>query len=130
MTRGYTALGLMLLIIFPIITFVPELIVYGTLATKANSVVEQTIKEAEMTGGITPEVEEQYKKILKEYGLDDKGFSIKYDRIGKVAHRERFAVELKGSYTFKTFNLLGTGIGNFSLPIVSNDSGISEVWTR
>jgi len=128
--KGYMGLAFVLLMTFPIMVLIPDLIVYGTYSYKANTIVEQTTKEAEMQGGITQEVEEQYNKAMKRYGMDGKGFKISYDRTGKFEHRGRFEVELAGQYTFRAFNLLGTGVGQFTLPIVSKDSGVNEVWLR
>ncbi len=128
--RATVGVAFSLLLLIPIIVFIPDLIVYGTWNYKANAVVEQVTKEAEMVGGITPEVESRMQKSLKDFGLENKGFKATYDRTGQVEHRGRFTVTLKGEYTFKGFNLMGTGIGYFSLPVTSIDSGMSEVWIR
>lgn len=128
--RSPVGFAFILMLLLPIMVFIPDLIVYGTWNYKANAVVEQVTKEAEMVGGITPEVESRMQQSLKEYGLEGKGFTATYDRTGLVEHRGRFVVELKGKYTFKGFNIMGSKIGHFSLPITSIDSGMSEVWIR
>lgn len=128
--RGHIGLAFSLLLFFPVIVMVPDLIIYGTWAYKSNSIVEQVTKEAEMLGGITPEVENRFNEALADYGLTDKGFTIEYDRTGQLQYRDRFTVQLKADYTFTAFNLLGTGVGKFTLPITATDSGISEVWIR
>lgn len=128
--KGHIGLAFVLLLLFPVIVIIPDLTIYGTLAYKSNSVVEQVTKEIEMQGGITTEVEEVFQRILKEQGMTKKDFSIQYNRSGQIEHRGRFVVQFKGEYTFRAFNLLGTGIGNFTLPITSTDSGLSEVWIR
>lgn len=113
-----------------IIVFIPELIIYGHQTAKANDLVEQTTKHAEMVGGVTPEVENRFKESLVEYGLDPKVFSVSYSSKGMIGHRAKFTVKVEGSYKFRTFNILGTGIGNFTLGIFATDSGVSEVWVR
>lgn len=128
--RGPIGLAFFLLMTFSILVFIPDLIVYGTLNYKANAVVQNTTKEAEMQGGITQSVQDKYQEYLTKYGLDNKGFTISYSSTGLLQQKEHFSIELKGEYTFKAFNLLGTGIGNFTLPISSYDSGISQVWLR
>jgi len=128
--RGYVGLAFILLILFPVILFIPELVVYGVQTTKANDLVEQTTKQAELVGGITPEVQQRFEESLKQYGLDSEKFAVSYSNVGMVEHRGKFVVQVKGSYTFRTFNFLGTGVGKFSLPITATDSGVSEVWIR
>lgn len=128
--RGAVGLAFFLMLSMVIMVFIPDLIVYGTLSYKANAVVEQTTKEAEMQGGITTSVKSFHQQIVEDYGMDDKGFNVVYSNNGPVQHRGRFTVEYNGEYTFRSFNLLGTGIGQFTLPITAKDSGISEVWQR
>ncbi|MEQ2529120.1 DUF4320 family protein [Bacillaceae bacterium CLA-AA-H227] len=128
--RGAVGIAFFLLISFSIMVFIPDIIVYGTWTYKANSIVEKVTKEAEIQGGVTPSVEAHYNQIIKDYGMEDKGFTVKYSQKGQIQHQGRFTVEFEGAYTFRSFNLLGTGIGNFTLPIKANDSGRSEVWYR
>lgn len=128
--KGIIASGFFMLITFSFIVFVPDLIVYGTLTYKANAVVEKTTKEAEMQGGVTTSVEEEFQKIMSKYGMQDKDFKVAYDRKGTIEHRGHFEVRLQGEHTFRAFNLLGTGVGTFTLPITAVDSGVSEVWYR
>ncbi len=128
--NNYVSYGFIILLLLPFILFVPELTIYGVQSVKANNVIEDVTKYAEMSGGITPEVETMYTNRLIEIGLDPNNFSISYSKKGRLQHQEKFTVQLKGSFTFKTFNVLGTGIGNFKAPISAIDSGISEVWIR
>ncbi|CAI6330749.1 DUF4320 family protein [Bacillus subtilis] len=128
--RGAVGLAFFFLMTMAIMVFIPDLIVYGTLSYKANTVVAKTTKEAEMQGGFTPTVEKRYQELMKEYGLDDKGMTVSYNKKGEVQYNEQVQVQIKGEYTFKSFNLLGTGVGQFKLPIESSDSGVSEVWYR
>ncbi|MGG1021165.1 DUF4320 family protein [Bacillus paralicheniformis] len=128
--RGAVGWAFFFLMSMSVMVFIPDLIVYGTLSYKANTVVAKTTKEAEMQGGITASVENRYKELLKEYGLDDKGFKVSYNKKGEIQYNDPVKVEIEGEYTFKSFNLLGTGVGQFKLPIRSSDSGHSEVWYR
>lgn len=130
MGRGHIGLAFVLLCLFPVIVFIPDLTIYGVQSYKSNSIVEQVTKEIEMQGGVTTEVEQVFQRVLKENGMSDKGFTIEYNRTGQIEHRGRFVVQFKGEYTFRAFNLLGTGKGKFTLPITSTDSGLSEVWIR
>ncbi|MGC7930650.1 MULTISPECIES: DUF4320 family protein [Lysinibacillus] len=128
--NSYIGAAFVLLILFPFAVFLPELSVYGVQSTKANNVTEQTTKHAELMGGITPEVKARFQETLGESGLNPANFHITYSTEGKVQHKEKFSVKVTGTFTFKTFNVLGTGIGNIKVPISSLDSGVSEVWIR
>ena len=128
--RGTVGIAFVLLMLFPVITFIPELIIYGVQAVKANDLVEQTTKHAELVGGITPEVQQRFEEALEEKKLNPDLFKVSYSTNGMVDHRGKFVGQVKGSYTFRAFNLLGTGIGNVTLPITATDSGVSEVWIR
>lgn len=128
--KNYISYALILISLFPFFLLIPDLVIYGTQAYKANGIVEQVTKEAEMVGGFTASVDERYEEALSQYGLEDKGFSVHYSDTGLVEHKGKFVVQVRGSYTFQAFNLLGTGIGHFTLPIVATDSGVSEVWIR
>lgn len=128
--KGYISFAFFLLLALPLVVLVPDLIVYGTLNYKASSVVAQVTKEAEMMGGITTPVQDRADELIEQYGLDGQNMNLSYSSTGKVNYRGRFSVELSGSYTFKSFNLLGTGIGEFTLPIKQGDTGFSEVWVR
>lgn len=126
--RGAVGMAFFLLMSMSIMVFVPDLIVYGTWAYKANAVVEQVTKEGEMKGGITPDVQSFQRQMERDYNLDGKGFTVTYSTESTVHYREKFVVEYEGAYTFRAFNLLGTGIGTFTLPIHAKDTGLSEVW--
>lgn len=128
--RDYVSVGFIMIILFVFCILIPDFIIYGTLNYKANAVVESTIKEAEMQGGITGEVEQEFENFMEMYGLQNKGFEVTYSQTGEIQHLGRIQVSLEGEYRFKAFNLFGTGLGNISLPIVSSDTGRSEVWYR
>lgn len=126
--KGYVAYAMIFVPIIIAIVFGPEIIVYAVQSSRVNDVVEQTTKHAELVGGITPEVEERFNEALKEKRLDPKKFKVEYSRKGSVEHRGKFVVRVTGSYTVKSFNLLG--YEGLTLPINGEDSGISEVWIR
>ncbi|MED5094548.1 DUF4320 family protein [Bacillus safensis] len=128
--RGVVGWAFFFLMSMSIIVFIPDLIVYGTIQYKAQTVVAKTTKEAEMQGGITPAVEQKYKELMEQYGLQDKGLKISYDKTGQKQFGDVVQMKLDGEYTFKSFNLLGTGAGQFNLPINTSDQGRSEVWYR
>ena len=65
-----------------------------------------------------------------DYELDPDIFKLTYSSTGQLQHKEKFALEVNGYFQSKTFNLLGTGIGNFKMPIYAPESGVSEVWVR
>lgn len=128
--KGHVGFAFVLLMLIPFLLFIPELIVYGVQTDKANALAEQTTKQAELLGGITPEVQQRFNEALEEYKLDPEIFSVSYSNNGAVQRNGKFVVQVQGQYTFRTFNVLGTGLGNFSLPITATDSGVSEVWIR
>lgn len=126
--RGAVGMAFFWLMSMSIMIFVPDLVVYGTLVYKANAVTEQTTKEAEMKGGITSDVKMFYRQVEQDYGMQNKGFTMQYRTDHDVHYREKFSVAYQGTYTFRAFNLLGTGVGKFTLPITAQDTGVSEVW--
>lgn len=128
--KNYTSYAYILFMLMPILMFIPDLVIYGTLASKSNSLVEQVTKEAEMVGGLTVFVDNRYEDALSQYGLENKGFTVDYSRTGEIEHKGKFVVQVRGTHTFKTFNFLGSGLGHFTVPITATDSGISEVWIR
>lgn len=125
--RGAIGMAFFWLMSMSIMVFVPDLIVYGTLVYKANAAVEQATKEAEMRGGFTPEVEAHYKKVLHDYGLEMEGAR---GHPSTVPYRDKIMIGYQGTYTFRAFNLFGTGVGTFTLPIVAQDVGVNEVWNH
>lgn len=128
--RGHVGLAFSLLMLMVFLVFVPDLIVYGTLQSKANAVAEQITREGEIEGGVVSSVENRTQKILEDYGVDNKNFKVTYSKTGTLQQRNRFTVTVTSEYTFRSFNLLGTGLGQFTLPIEAKDSGRSEVWYR
>ncbi|MFS0783379.1 DUF4320 family protein [Bacillus sp. 1P06AnD] len=128
--KGYVGTAFVLLMTLCFSVFIPDLIVYGTLNYKANAIVESTTKEAEMLGGITPEVKTSMDETIKQYGYDRQKYNVEFGNSGKMQQGGKFTVKLSSEYTFKAFNLLGTGVGKFTLPVEAEDSGISEVWYR
>jgi len=125
--RGAIGMAFFWLMSMSIMVFVPDLIVYGTLVYKANAAVEQATKEAEMRGGFTPEVEAHYKKVLRDYGLEEEGIIAHQSSVG---YRDKMMIGYQGTYRFRAFHLLGTGGGTFTLPIVAQDIGVNEVWNH
>lgn len=128
--KASIGLSFAIMLFIPFLILLPDLFIYGTTAYKANAVIEHVTKEAEMQGGITPEVEALFNETMEDYGLADKNFTVNYSSTGAIQHRGRFEITLEGSYRFRTFNVLGTGLGSFNAPISAKDSGVSEVWVR
>ncbi|MCM3227709.1 DUF4320 family protein [Terribacillus saccharophilus] len=128
--KGAVATGFFFLSVLALVVFVPDIIVYGVQSGKANDAIQEITLDAEQQGGITNQVKANADETMKRYGLDNRGYSITYSDSGQIQHGGRFNVELDGEYTFKAFNLLGTGVGQFSLPIHSSESGSSNVWWR
>jgi len=109
---------------------IPDLSIYGIQHVKANQVTEQLTREIELAGGISNDIQDTYESIMYAYGLDPDKFTLQISREGNIEYRGKFVVAVKGNYLFKTFNILGSGVGQINLPISATDSGISEVWIR
>ena len=116
--------------VLPFVLFIPELAIYGVQTNKANNLAAAVAKEAEVQGGITPEVLAFYDKKLNDYGLDPDILKLTYSSTGQLQQKQKFALEVNGYFQSKTFNLLGTGVGNFKMPIYAAECGASEVWVR
>jgi|APAga8741244001_1050109.scaffolds.fasta_scaffold07726_5 hypothetical protein len=128
--RGHIGLAFFLLISFVFIIFIPDIIVFSAQNNKVNQVVEKITKEAEMQGGVNNEVQQYSQRLLEDYNIQDKGYEISYSSTEPLQQGQQFTVKMEGEYKFKAINLLGTGIGGFTLNISSEDSGRSEVWYR
>lgn len=128
--RGQVGIAFFLLISFVFVIFIPDIIVFSVQNNKVNQVVEKITKEAEMQGGVNEEVQQYYTKLLTDYNIEDKGYEISYSSTEPLQQGQQFSVKMEGEYKFKAINLMGTGIGGFTLNISSEDSGRSEVWYR
>lgn len=126
----YTASMFMSIFFTIVMVLIPDLSIYGMQNVKANQVTEQLTREIELAGGISNDIQDTYKSIMYAYGLDPDKFTLEISREGNIEYRGKFVVAVKGSYLFKTFNILGSGVGQINLPISGTDSGISEVWIR
>lgn len=126
----YTASMFMSILFTIMMVLIPDLSIYGIQHVKANQVTEQLTREIELAGGISNDIQDTYESIMYAYGLDPDKFTLQISREGNIEYRGKFVVAVKSNYLFKTFNILGSGVGQINLPISATDSGISEVWIR
>lgn len=90
---------------------------------------EFVVQQIADNGGYTSEADVKVKERMEAYGLDDTIFKISLPS-GRVDYQEKFDVVISGSYTYRAFNLLGSGIGNFTVPIKDIGTGVGQVYYR
>jgi hypothetical protein len=113
-----------------IILLLLEFSCHGFLYQKANDLSEYAIKLAEQEGGFTDSVKQKVAGRMHKDHLDVNGFTVQYITEGRKNYGETIEVNTTGTFTYRTLNVLGTGIGNFSKRINAPDMGYSTVWYR
>jgi Domain of unknown function (DUF4320) len=132
-----TALLLPLVLFFMLL--VPEFLMYGNLAVKANAIATDTVQLAEKVGGfeysedgtsvnLGDYIEEQFEKN----NLNPDVWSYEYT-VGKVDYNQPMQVVIRGEYKFGSFLMLGDEDDwefDFTIPIVVSRSGVGQVYFR
>lgn len=130
--NGSVATGFMIVLLIPFLLFIPDLAIYGIQSNTAAEVASDITREAEMRGGVTPDLKDYANKRLEETGLKDNGYTVSYDvrsrPDGLMTQKERFTVTVSGSYSLRAFNFLNTGA--FTMDVVKPVTGSSKVWRR
>lgn len=132
-----TALLLPLVLFFMLL--VPEFLMYGNVAVKANAIATDTVQLAEKVGGfeysdedasvnLGSYIEEQFERN----NLNPDVWSYEYTE-GKVDYNQPMQVVVRGHYNFGSFYMLGDEDSwgfDFSIPVVVSRSGIGQVYFR
>lgn len=130
--KGSVTMGFLIVLMIPFILFIPDLAIYGIQSNTASEVVSDITKEAEMRGGVTPELKNYAEKRLDESGLKQNGYTISYNVAGQTGgmlqKTQRFDVTVSGKYRLKSFNFLNTG--SLSIDVIKSETGSSKVWIR
>lgn len=107
-----------------------EFMMLGFMNIKVNDLSEYAIKTAENSGGFTASAKSKIENRMINDNMTSSNYAIQYITDGKKNFSEEIQVNAAATFTFKTFNLLGTGIGNKTIQINSPNTGYSNVWYR
>ena len=111
-----------------VILFAAEVLIHGFYYKKATDVSEFAVKTAENVGGFTPSVIDTVNYRMAQENIDH--FTFTHTNSPKVNYGGTLETNVSGTYTYRTLNLLGTGVGNITVAINSPNIGYSNVWFR
>jgi hypothetical protein len=115
--------------LWAIAMFSPEFAGHYVRTVQAQELKDYVIQLVEKNGGYTPTVQSLVEERMESYGLDESEWSISYPS-GTINYEDEFNIKVEGKYRYRVFNLLGTGVGNFEIPIVTTGKGIGKVYYR
>lgn len=113
-----------------LILFVLESFQHAFYYKKANDLSEFAVKTAENKGGFTTDVISTVEYRKSTENLDSPQWNVDYKTTGQRNFGESIEVNTSGTFTYRTFNLLGTGLGNMDVQINAPNVGFSNVWFR
>jgi hypothetical protein len=93
-----------------------------------KEVKEYAVQQISDNGGYTTEVASKINNKMLGYGLNPNWLVVKPDQ--KINWNEEFKIVIKGTYTYRSFNLLGTGIGNYTVDLKDEGTGTGHVYYR
>lgn len=96
---------------------------------QAKELKEYAIQEIENYGGYTQDVQAKIEKRMIRYGLKDAGYTVEAPD-SKIDYLEEFDFAVRGEFKYRAFNLLGSNLGTFTVPVSSKGSGIGQVYYR
>lgn len=127
MSESFT-LAIWILVVWFLSMFTVEFAGHVARDYQIKEVKEFAIQQIADNGGYTTEVENKVKVKMAAYGLDPEWLVVKPEAI--VNFEEQFEVILEGKYTYKAFNLLGSGVGNYTVLLKDQGTGIGHVYYR
>lgn len=122
------AFGLLLVLMFSI--FIPDVTIHGVKYLKVEQASKSITELIEQEGIINSNTQSEINNILTKKGLDPDEWNIIISRTGKINYNERFEVILEGQHRYQSINIMGTELGNFSVPISQTEPGYSKVYFR
>lgn len=96
---------------------------------QVKEVTEFATEEIQNHGGYTIEVQKNIQERMDQLGLVEAGYQVEAPS-EKVNFEERFTVKIAGEYTYRAFNLLGSEVGNYTVPVSSTGVGLGQVYFR
>ena len=96
---------------------------------QVKEVTEYAIQEIQNHGGYTDVVSNKILKRMEKHGLIAAGYSIEAPN-NKIEFEEEFNVKLKGEFTYRALNILGSDVGNLTVPLSATGVGIGQVYFR
>lgn len=96
---------------------------------QVKEVSEYAVQEIQNHGGYTDIVFEKIQKRMDQYGLISAGYNIEAPN-NKIEFEEEFDVKVKGEFTYRALNILGSDVGNLTVPLSATGVGIGQVYFR
>ena len=106
-----------------------EFTTHQTRDYQVKEIVEYAVQEIQNHGGYTDAVAEKITNRMNHLGLSSAGFQIEAPK-NRIDFEEEFSVRIKGDYTYRAFNILGSELGNMTVPLSSSGVGIGQVYFR
>ena len=131
-------------LLIPVMLFffllVPEFIMYGNVAVKANHIATDTVQLAERVGGFeysdgesSVNLGEYIEKQFELNHLNPDLWSYEYTD-GRVDYNKPMQIVIRGQYYFSIFRILGLSDEELefstTIPVVASRSGVGQVFFR
>lgn len=123
---SYAIFGIIFLTIF---IFSVEFSGHVVRSFQADEVKQYAIELTETNGQYSPEVEAKVRNKMNSLGLTSARWSISHPS-GRIENGASFDIKISGSYTYRSMNILGTGLGNKTVPIETSGVGFGQVFWR
>lgn len=123
---GYAIFGIIFLTIF---IFSAEFSGHVARTYQVSEVKQYAIELTETNGQYSSDVAAKVQAKMNSYGLTSARWSISHPT-GRIAKDDSFEIKIKGSYTYRSMNILGSGIGNKTVAIESSGVGFGQVFWR
>jgi hypothetical protein len=122
------ALPIWIILFWFITMLTPEFAGHVVRDYQIKEVKEYAVQQISDNGGYTTEVASKINNKMVSYGLNPNWLVVKPDQ--KINWNEEFKIVIKGTYTYRSFNLLGTGIGNYTVDLKDEGTGTGHVYYR
>lgn len=117
------------IVVFWFITMItPEFAGHVVRDYQIKEVKEFAVQQISDHGGYTADVAAKINKKMKSYGLNPDWLVVKPGSV--VDYQEPFEVIIEGEYTYRAFNLLGSGLGNYTVTLLDRGTGVGHVYYR
>lgn len=122
------ALPIWIIVFWFISMITPEFAGHVVRDYQIKEVKEYAVQQISDNGGYTAEVAARINAKMDSYGLDFEWLVVKPGAV--VDYQEPFDVVIEGQYTYRAFNLLGSGVGNYTVSLKDKGTGIGHVYYR
>jgi len=111
---------------FPLVMFLPDLILWGTGYAKVQGIVNDTAQTLGEQGGADEDTVLYLQEVMKENGLDPAKWDLTLTA-GPLPYNQKGGIALESTYTFNSLRAFGM---NFSVPVYATATYVSQVWIR